>query len=77
MHSKPLDIVYNPTTLARVQQFLTSPLTEQHSISQWEGRLQEHTYTTLRDKLGGMLGGGAKVCKIGKGWLSSLNAVIL
>ena len=65
VQSKPLDIVYNPTTLARVKQFLAAPLSEQQQqpSSQWgeERQLQDHTYTTLRDRLGGMLGGGAKV----------------
>lgn len=58
VHSKPLEIVYNAATLTRIKDFFTAPLSAQESISQLEGRIQDYT---LSDKLGGMLGGGAKV----------------
>ena len=62
VHSKPLDIVCNLFTLARAKTFLTAPLSDHQPISQWEGKMRDHTHTTtLSDKLGGMLGGGAKV----------------
>ena len=33
-------------------------------MNQWEEQSTDHPHTTLSDKLGGMLGGGDKVCII-------------
>ena len=69
VYSKPLDIVYNPFTVGSVINFLTVPPEEQRSINQWKEQIQDNAHTTLRDKLGGMLGGGDKVGVGCRGWV--------
>ena len=60
MHSKPLDIVYNPSTLAQVKEIFTRSLSEQESVHQWRQELQSHTTAELRQRIGGILEGEAK-----------------
>ena len=52
VHSKPLNLVYNPSTVARVKQFLSSPIG-----SQWREELTTQTSNGLRSKLGDMFQG--------------------
>ena len=69
VHSKPLNIVYNPTTVAQVKQFLTAPLTgggrgrERQKMTPPTASSTTTTGLRIRSRLGDMLQGEAsKVC---------------
>ncbi len=63
MHSRPLDIIYKQSLLAQIKEMLMEPLTDhkQTTVSAGLDRLEDHSRSTLSDKLGQLLGGGAKV----------------
>ena len=50
VHSKPLNIVYNPETMSRVKQFLLSPID-----GRWKEEMASHAGAGLRNRLGGIL----------------------
>ena len=67
MHSRPLDIIYKPSMVAQVRHVIVGPLmdtelTKKREGVRWEEPHHDYTHSTLRDKLGAMLGGGTKVC---------------
>ena len=63
VHSRPLDIIYKQSLLAQIKEMLMEPLTDhkQTTVSAGLDRLEDHSRSTLSDKLGQLLGGGAKV----------------
>ena len=52
-----MDIVYNPTTITQVQEFLRAPLTNQNAVHQLKQDLQTQTTAELKNRIGGILEG--------------------
>lgn len=78
MCSKPLDIVYNPSTIAQVKEFFAGPLASQSisgsgsSTQQWRQELETQTTAGLRH-----LEGEGRVCGwVGKGLLHSMARMV-
>ena len=61
VQSKPLDIVYNPSTIARVKQFFAAPLSSKASMYQLQQELQSQTTEELKHRFEGILEGNGKV----------------
>ncbi len=61
VHSKPLDIVYNPATISRVKHFLGTPHDGRSTVHKLSQQLQYSTTAGLRNKLGDILDGETMV----------------
>ena len=71
VHSRPLDVVFKPSLVTQIRQILIQPLVDQGPTSLGRGSNasastlgafnQGQASSTLSDKLGQLLGGGAKV----------------
>ena len=61
MQSKPLDIVYNPLTIARLKQFLATPHGGYGTVDKLSQQIQHRTTAGLKNKLGDILEGENRV----------------
>jgi len=69
-----MDIVYNPTTITQVKEFLTAPLTDQNAVHQLKQELQTQTTAELKNRIGGILE-GEKVRGVREEWLKQEGGV--
>ena len=61
VQSKPLDIVYNPSTISRLKQFLATPHGGRGTVDKLSQQIQHHTTAGLRNKLEDILEGDYRV----------------
>lgn len=61
VQAKPLDIVYNPSTISRIKHFLTTPTDGRGTVHKLSQQIQSQTTAGLRNKLGDILDGETMV----------------